>query len=229
MYSQNQRVKPTILLQGVHRPAWGRRKREQAVVLACDNSGSMSEKKGADAAAACQELVAELAEPVNKDGFKVAVVSFADGSEIAFPLLPATTLIDKIVSLSLDGSGGCTNITAGIESTLDILRNSQNEVEEGGAHLRPVAILFTDGCHNVGPAPHGVAERLKCIADLVTVAFGADADETLLRSLATSPQHFYRCSSGRDLRTFLGKVGEKMTETLAAGTNATQALSHITR
>jgi len=65
------------------------------------------------------------------------------------------------------------------------------------------------------------------VADLVTVAFGAEADERLLRDLATSSQHFYRCRKGRELRTFLAAVGATLSGTLTQGVNATQALGEI--
>ena len=75
--------------------------------------------------------------------------------------------------------------------------------------------------------PRAIGARLKKLADLVTVAFGADADEKLLRGLATSTQHFYRCRKGRELRTFLAAVGTTMTGSLKRGDNATQALAAI--
>jgi len=94
-------------------------------------------------------------------------------------------------------------------------------------HLRSVVILFTDGQHNTGPGPRAVAREVREKADLVTVAFGGDADEALLKELATSPQHFYRCKNGRELRAFLAAVGATMSQTLGARQNATQALSQI--
>jgi hypothetical protein len=89
-----------------------------------------------------------------------------------------------------------------------------------------VVIIFTDGCHNEG-TPQNVANRLKQIADLVMVAFGSDADEALFQDLASTPQHFYRCSSVRELRSFLAAIGATMTATLSAGMNATQSLASI--
>src|SRR6185503_17328175 len=113
-------------------------------------------------------------------------------------------------------------ITAGIERATEILKAPKAN-QAGVAYLKPVVIAFTDGGHNQGPAPHDAANRLKTIADLVTVAFGDAADEALMGALATSTQHFYRCSNGRELRKFLAAVGATMTATMAAGANATQA------
>jgi hypothetical protein len=88
-------------------------------------------------------------------------------------------------------------------------------------------MLYSDGGHNTGPHPRTIGAQLKAIADVVTIAFGSDADEALLLELATSPQHFYRCRSGKELRCFLAAVGATISGTLSAGVNATNALSQI--
>ena len=226
MDAQDQNSKPmTIMRGGVRRPNWICRNVKQNVVFVRDKSGSMDGQKAKDASAASLDLVAELAEPANKDGFYVGVVDFGRGSTIVHNLDKATTLNGRISSLF--ANDGSTNITAGLEDALSVLEKAEQHNQEGVSFLRPVVIVFTDGCHNEGPGPQSVANRLKGVADLVTVAFGSDADETLMRSLATSPQHFYRCSTGRELRSFLAAVGATMTATMAAGTNATQALTMI--
>lgn len=227
MNSQNQNTKPmTVVRSGLRRPNWVCRNVKQNVVFVRDKSGSMSGKKAKDASAASLDLVAELAEPANKDGFNVGVVDFASGSKIVHDLEKATTLNGKVAALSVGYFGGSTNITAGLEDAYSILEKADKQNQEGVTYLRPVVIVFTDGCHNEGPGPQDVANRLKGVADLVTVAFGTDADESLMRSLA-STQSFYRCTNGRKLRTFLAAVGATMTATMAAGTNATQALTMI--
>ena len=226
MNAQNQNSKPmTIMRGGLRRPNWICRNVKQNVVFVRDKSGSMDGQKAKDASAASLDLVAELAEPANKDGFYVGVVDFGRGSTIVHNIDKATTLNGRISSLF--ANGGSTNITAGLEDAMSVLEKAEQHNQEGVSFLRPVVIVFTDGCHNEGPGPQSVANRLKGVADLVTVAFGSDADETLMRSLATSPQHFYRCSTGRELRSFLAAVGATMTATMAAGTNATQALTMI--
>jgi len=225
MNTQNQYTKPmTIVRGGLRRPNWICRNVKQNVVLGRDKSGSMRGQKAKDASTASLDLVSELAEPSNKDGFQIAVVDFSDSSNIVNNLEKAAALNGKVSSLSV---GGSTNITAGLEDAFSILEKAKGNNQANVTFLRPVVIVFTDGQHNVGPAPHDVANRLKGIADLVTVAFGSDADEALLRSLASTPQHFYRCTNGRELRSFLAAVGATMTATLQAGTNATQALTMI--
>jgi uncharacterized protein YegL len=230
MNTQGAARKVSIVQSGLRRPSWICQNVQQKAILVRDRSGSMSGQKAKDASAASLDLVEELAQPSNKDGFLVGVVDFATKSQIVHDITKATELNGKVTPLSV-GSGlfgrGTTNITAGLEDAQKLLDKAEQVGGEGVQYLRPVVLIFTDGCHNTGPGPKDVADRLKQKADFVTVAFGSDADEALLRSLASTPQHFYRCANGRELRQFLAAVGATMTATMAAKTNATQALTQI--
>lgn len=210
-------------------PAWLCRDVKQVVVLVRDRSGSMSGQKADDASQASLGLVAELASPANGDGFLVAVVDFSSDSHVVHGLERATVLDGKVCSLAASGIGAGTNITSGLEDVLGILETLSRTGAHGETYLRPVTLLFSDGCHNEGTDPACAASRLKTLADVVTVAFGSDADEALLGSLASTPQHAYRCSNGRELRRFLAEVGTTMTATFRARTNATHALTQIRR
>ncbi|MBN1516000.1 VWA domain-containing protein [Candidatus Sumerlaeota bacterium] len=212
---------------GFRRPSWISRNAKQRVVLVRDKSGSMYGKKAKCASAACRDLVAELAEPENKDGFYVSVIDFARTSEIIHDNEKATALCGKLKELSVSIFNTSTNISAGLEDAFSILMKAEADVQDNVRYLKPVVIVFTDGCHNKGPDPRVIAASLKDIADVVTVAFGHDADEELMRALASTSQHFYRCSKGSELRSFLAAVGATMTTTMAAGTNASNALAMI--
>lgn len=214
----------TIVSSGLRRPRWICSNVKQDAVVVRDRSLSMSGQKAKDASDASRDLVVELADPANKGGFSVAIVDFATRSKVIRNLESATTLKGRVPDLSVDEEG-CTNITSGLADAQAILAKADRQQE--GIYLRPVVLILTDGCHNVGREPHAIAAQLKGIADLVTVAFGDDADEALLRSIATTSQHFYRCSSGRDLRRFLAAVGATMGATMAANANATEALTTI--
>jgi uncharacterized protein YegL len=188
----------------------------------------MAEEKGRAAWAAIRGLLSELGHQVNKDAFRVALIRFASTARVLYPLTKATKLLGLPAEPPDDAfSEGGTNITAGLEAALSILKPSEGWGKGNRLFLRPVCLLFSDGCHNTGPEPAEVAARVKEGADLVTVAFGEDADEGLLRSLATSKSHFYRCADGRDLRRFMAAVGATMIQTRAQGMNATQALSNV--
>jgi len=216
-----------LLQPGIRRPLWICRTTRQVVILVRDKSGSMEdENKAEQATKATQELVRELARPVNKDGFYVAVVDFSEKANIVHSLRKATEL-DGGIKPIYPFLG--TNITDGLAKALNFLEDSQKGTEEGVNYLRPVLLLFTDGIHNVGIEPNGIADDIKEIADLVTVAYGKDADVKLLKYLASTSQHFYKCRNGKELRQFLASVGETMTATLSSGINATEALSKINR
>jgi len=225
----NTQIHNTIVRGGLRRPNWICKNVKQIVILVRDASGSMSGTPAAQASTATLDLVGELANPSNKDGFIIAIVDFAENAVTVHDLTRASDLNGKVTPLQIGRSmlGGTTNLTAGIETANGILGKARRPDQAGTAYLRPVVIAFTDGGHNQGPAPHDAANRLKAIADLVTVAFGDSADEALMRDLACTPQHFYRCSNGRELRQFLAAMGATMTATMAAGANATQALATI--
>ena len=209
---------PRFTLQ---RPAWINRRVKQVVVMARDASTSMRGAKAREASAASIELTTELADPSNKDGFLTAVVDFHDRAKVVHSLTPATDLDGNLRAITVGGGG--TNITSALQEAHAIVTNPP----DGSDFLLPVTILFSDGQHNTGPKPTAIADQLKQHSDLVTVAFGTDADETGLERLATTPQHFYRCRNGAELRKFLAKVGETLTHTMARQQNATVALTEI--
>ena len=217
----------SIVRGGLRRPPWICRNVSQIVIFARDKSDSMQGEKADDASRASIDLVEELASPENKDGFLVAVVDFAEVSSIRHEIAKATALNGKIASLSEGGFGPATNITDALDAASSVLAKADQQTRDGLAFLRAVVILLTDGKHNRGPSPEVAANRLKAAADLVTVAFGYDADEAMLKRLATSPQHAYRCGNGKELRAFLAAVGSTLTGTMAARTNATQALTMV--
>lgn len=216
----------STLLTGVRRPNFLTSRSAQFVALARDASPSMSGQKADDATRACSELVEELAKPENKDGFTVAVVDFADDAGIANAPTRAAELSSRIVPIDT-GRGSGTNISDALAVCRALLDEAQRNADRGRLQLRPVALLFSDGQPNVGGDPRIAADDLKKVADVVTVAFGADADEQMLRALATSPQHFYRCRNGHELRAFLASVGKTLTATMSQGKNATVALAQM--
>lgn len=219
------------LTRGVHRPSCWNLKPIQPVVIVADNSPSMLKEKAEQAAAAIQDILNLLALKANKDGFYAAVVYFARIAIEVHQLALASRIKDRLSPFSEQLYDiGYTNITAGLEQALQIVNEFKAHPPVSDAHyLEPVVILFTDGNHNKGNLPHETARELKRVADLVTVSLGDDADDKLLRDLATSSQHFCRCATGRELREFLFDVGKTLCKTRSAGLNATASLKEITR
>lgn len=211
----------SIPRSGVSRPAWLTRENKQLAVLVRDCSGSMSGQKATDATAASLGLINELAQPENRDGFEVAVVNFESSGRLEHDVTPATALAEHVNPVY---GGGGTNMATGLEIAFEVISRAKFQAS---SYLRPVVVAFSDGQTSGQDATRLVATKLKSSADLVTVAFGADADESFLREIATSPDHFYRCSDGKSLRAFFAAVGATMCVSLQRGQNATIALSQV--
>ncbi|MBI4872086.1 MAG: VWA domain-containing protein [Candidatus Riflebacteria bacterium] len=209
---------------GIRRPNWVNRLVGQLVILVGDCSLSMSGAKALDASKARQELVAELARSENKDAFEVAMIDFHGSAALTRDVTKATALANDVPQLTVDRFSSGTDITAGLSTALAVLARAAGTEK---AYLRPVVIIFSDGMHNGPVAPDDVARCLRERADLVTVAYGTDADELGLRQLATSEQHFYRCTDGRALRQFLAAVGATLTGTMSQRRDATGALAGL--
>ncbi len=213
-------------LTGLKRPDFINSKNKQRVVLVRDVSVSMDDdNKAIDANMAVNGFLSELAQPENKNGFHVAVVNYSKNAKMVSEFTKATELEGQLADIKTED---CTNITAGLALASETLEKAPNPIEGKERFLKPVVVLFTDGEHNTGELPYGEAEHLKNIADLVTVAFGSDADIDLLRELANSREHCYRCGDGRDLRAFLAAVGETLASSMQRGLDATQQLGNIT-
>lgn len=212
-------------LSGLKRPDVITSETRQRVIFVRDASISMSdENKARDASRATQKCLEELAKPENKDGFYVAGIDFSEDAKVVAPFTKATKLEGTLEDIKTLSS---TNITAGLITARKLLEDTPDPIDSKERFLKPVVILFTDGDHNEGCKPHRAAEELKVIADLITVAFGNDADEGLLREIANTPEHSYRCQDGSDLRAFMAAVGDTLTTTMLRGEEATQPLGEI--
>ncbi|MCK5125561.1 MAG: VWA domain-containing protein [candidate division Zixibacteria bacterium] len=213
-------------LTGLKRPDVINSKTKQRVVLVRDVSASMDDdNKAIDANKAIWGFLSELARPENKDGFYVAVVDYSKNAKVVSDFTKATDLEGQLADIKTLDS---TNITAGLALAGNLLSQAPDPIEGKERFLKPVVVLFTDGEHNTGEMPYDEADQLKKTADLVTVAFGVDADLGLLQEIANSPEHCYRCGDGRDLRAFLAAVGETLASSMQMGQDATQPLGNIT-
>jgi uncharacterized protein YegL len=226
MYTQ-QSINQRIVKSHLTRPRWINRSCRQHAILCRDGSPSMSGQKAKEASQACFQLVREFSSPVNKGGFWTSVIDFSGSAEVKHDSVPAVDLVQNLRPISIPLFSGGTNITAGLKLADQLSQKTPTNSDVDVFWLRPVVVLFSDGCHNTGPKPGPAAEVLRRNADIVTVAYGSDADIELLRELATSSQHHYLCKNGNDLRQFFAAVGTTMTASLASGVDATDALAHI--
>jgi len=199
----------------------------QRVVLILDRSGSMKEdNKARDASAATAGLCQELALPVNKAGFEVAVIHFSNRAKLIHPFESASTLVGHLQPLRVSFFGGETDLTAGLELACELLQTAEASPARAALrYIKPLTVVMSDGGHNHGPGPAPAAKKLKEIADVLAVAFGDDADQAMLEAIATE-QLSVRCRTGADLRCYFAQMGRTLTVTRTAGTSATAALTH---
>jgi len=199
----------------------------QLIILCMDASPSMEGRKAFEASVACNELVYELNRPEYENRVVVSTIEFWKHAVIRNKTVSAADLAQHLAPIKTNPQQTGTNIYAALDLAhkhcLEVIRAEKNDMR----WLRPVVLLFSDGEHNTGPNPEQMADELRETADLVTIAFGDDADEATLRRLATTPQHFVRCSDGRQLRNYLAAVGKTLSSTIASGVNATSALSSL--
>lgn len=194
--------------------------RQQLAVLVRDASSSMAGEKARAADGALRALATELANPGNRGAFTIAVIDFSSSAKLVHPPEAAETIVPHLIPLS---ASGMTNVAAALTEAENVVRSAPKQF----ASTRPVVLLFSDGRPNCGGDARAVAAGLTSIADIVTVAFGSDADEEFLRAIATSPSHFYRCRDGRDLRKFFTAVGATLSQSIASGVPAAGPLGTL--
>lgn len=207
-------LRETPLVRGsVTRPPI-RAANSQLAIVVLDVSPSMTGPKLDKAIEATKALRDVLAEPQNKDAFWLAEVIYADKADVRLKPTRATAVRSEDLVVKPNTLGGGTNITAGLASVLEIIEQAARNRNDW---LRPVVVGLTDGQHNGKVAPDAVADEVKAVADLVGVAFGADADLALLRRLASKPELAFPCAGGADLRRFFQNVGASLSKSRATG------------
>lgn len=199
---------------------------KQRMNILADTSGSMAGAKAQQAHAGCQQMIDILADPINKGGFIVGVIFFNEDARIMHSWESAPVLVGNLAPMNPNGS---TDIAAAFEKALQMLMEPKKQ--DGGDkdcnYLRDILFLYSDGNHTEGSDPLPIANKVKELADVVTVAIGADADEKMLMALATSPDHFYRVTDASELRKFLAEAGETITVSLQKGEDATVVATQI--
>jgi pSer/pThr/pTyr-binding forkhead associated (FHA) protein/Mg-chelatase subunit ChlD len=179
-----------------------------ATVLVIDLSTSMeqADPSGMSKIDAAKEAASQLVTQLGQDNamlgtsHQVALVTFSNDADVAAPFSADTpSLISVIDSMALVGD---TNIGAGFEKANQLLG------EQAGSAARFI-VLMTDGDPNRGlksleefrTGP--VAEAKYLGACVMTVGFGADANETLLRGIAEESAcgGFYSALDAFELRT----------------------------
>jgi uncharacterized protein YegL len=199
-----------------------RQSRPQVVCILADNSGSMQGEKARAATDGIREMVMECQtrgpQGAERSYFKLLLIRFSNDAQIDpnCDMTPVRHLDSQTIEIR--GDGGQTNITAALQLALDRLKPYMQGLQahpEHAEHPLPLVMLFSDGEHNVGPAPQAVAAELKSLkldGDPVVVVSagvavgGSQPDEATLREIA-SLECYLPVTAADMLTTFICKVG----------------------
>lgn len=149
---------------------------ERDIVLVVDRSGSMRGKKFDDLVKAINTFTNTLdGTPVEE---RVGLASYNAFATEDVRLTSKLSRIDEAISeLPI---GGFTSISRGMRSGREIMDKSR-----GREFVERTLIVMTDGLHNRGPEPRGVAEDLAADGVTIhTITFGADADRRRMEEIA---------------------------------------------
>jgi len=157
------------------------------IVLAIDRSSSMSGPKLDAARAAARSFVVFL----DVRYHRIGLVSFSSDATVNVPLTAdAATVLDGLDRLA---AGDQTSIAAGLDAAAGVLREDLRD------QVLPVIILLSDGQSDADAASNAARRAKREGVQLYTIALGADADASLLRSLASRPSWFFQARAPGEL------------------------------
>lgn len=182
---------------------------KQRVYLLLDCSSSMSGFKIQELEMATGSVLLQLADPSNKDGFRVTIVFFNHGSSLHCQ----TAAPEAVPPLNLVATGG-TNFDSAILKAIQEIDNAKALPNPDGWHyLQDQVIFLSDGQSRVSDKN---IQDLQERANVTAVAYGADANQGILSRIASDGQVHVVGTDGGALRDFLASVGATMVSTIKA-------------
>lgn len=182
---------------------------KQRVYLLLDCSSSMSGLKIQELEMATGSVLLQLADPSNKDGFRVTIVFFNHGSSVHCQ----TTAPEAVPPLNVVASGG-TNFDSAILTAIQEIDKAKALPNPDGWHyLHDQVIMLSDGQSRVSDKN---IQELQERANVTAVAYGADANQDILSRIASDGQVHVVGDNGGALRDFLAAVGATMVSTIKA-------------
>ena len=191
---------------------------EQLGILVLDGSGSMSEQTAqhiskADAVTqAVNDLFSRCKQSRNKNNFSFAIVNYDHRSIVKMQPTPVKDVDDHGDYNPMEGLGGATYISKGLEDAEKIAKDFLSQSQEGGLARSVVIVIMTDGVDMTEAETISVANRLKKMSKVfVSGCFfetlGADSKDMqkcadYVKKLCTDETKFSMVSTAEALRNF---------------------------
>jgi hypothetical protein len=173
------------------------------VLQVLDQSSSMASGPGSPFERAVN-AAASFIENVVSDNCQVGVIGFNDEARLIHPVSSAKKAV--IGALEKIQPGGGTNIAAGLQQAALAL----NDLTTTGARPSNVVLLLSDGASDFELALQAAQVLKDRGVRLITIAFGAYADETLLRQIASSDQDYYETLDAAVLDQLYRVIGDSV-------------------
>lgn len=191
---------------------------EQLGILVLDGSGSMSEQTAqhiskADAVTqAVNDLFSRCKQSRNKNNFSFAIVNYDHRSIVKMQPTPVKDVDDHGDYNPMEGLGGATYISKGLEDAEKIAKDFLSQSQEGGLARSVVIVIMTDGVDMTEAETTSVANRLKKMSHVfVSGCFfetlGAKSEDMqrcadYVKKLCTDETKFSMVSTAEALRNF---------------------------
>lgn len=191
---------------------------EQLGILVLDGSGSMSEQTAqhiskADAVTqAVNDLFSRCKISRNKNNFSFAIVNYDHRSIVKMKPTPVKDVDDHGDYNPMDGLGGATYISKGLEDAENIAKDFLAQSQAGGVPRSVVIVIMTDGVDMTEAETTSVANRLKKMKDVMISGcffetLGADAKDIqkcadYVKTLCSDETKFSMVSTAEALRNF---------------------------
>lgn len=177
------------------------------MVLLADNSGSLEGRPAADVTEAVQNWIYELQQATRgkKEYFKFSLIRFGSLVEIIAGCVNVNDV--DAATVIIDGQGGSTNMSDALTAALGVITE-----HAAPNHCPPFVFLYTDGHPDDAGATLAASKQLKDVSlpcgtpRVVALGFG-EANDELLRKIATSPEFYKRVASSQDLMRLLPAIG----------------------
>lgn len=178
------------------------------VVLVIDRSGSMRGDPDGDGNTKLDDVKRAATGFVNRltDNDHVGLVSFNESASLDEQLTSDHSNVETAINgLS---AGGSTNIGQAVDTAHGELTSSRDRPD-----ANDVMVLLSNGLPNRGTDPEDEADEAKNDGiRLITIAFGEDADDSLMQRMASDPtsDNFFDAPTGADIDNVFETISQEI-------------------